>query len=99
MPKKMILEKSPKPRLYCGNKDSLPSGYDDFGSPYDCLRKGFGAGKASCENGSKKVLTTNELISMANELGIPIKTPRGTKKPSTLIKNIINVLEDLQPTL
>tara|TARA_B100001059_G_C17537685_1_gene428792 strand:+ start:110 stop:406 length:297 start_codon:yes stop_codon:yes gene_type:complete len=96
---KTILDKSVKPRLYCGNKHELPSDYDDFGSPYDCLKKGFGAGKASCSNSSKKVLKLHELVSIAKELGIPLKTARGTKKPATLIKNIINVLEDLQPKL
>lgn len=34
----------PKRKLYCGNGDELPDGYDDFGVPSECLRKGVGVG-------------------------------------------------------
>ncbi len=30
---------------YCGPSPILPAGYDIFGTPYDCLRSGIGAGK------------------------------------------------------
>lgn len=94
---KTKLQNSSKPQLYCGSQDELPPAYDDFGSPTDCLRKGFGAGKASC-NGTK-ILTTQELISIAKELDININTGRGKKSNKTLIKNIINVLENIKQTL
>ena len=43
MPKKKKIElvESNKPKLYCGNSDTLPEQYDDFGEPFECLQKGF----------------------------------------------------------
>lgn len=32
------------PRLYCGNREPLPEGYDGYDSRYNCLRKGVGIG-------------------------------------------------------
>lgn len=32
-------------KIYCGNKDVLPEGYDSFGSICQCLQKGVGIGK------------------------------------------------------
>lgn len=32
------------PAIFCGNGDTLPAGYGTFGTRYECLRKGFGAG-------------------------------------------------------
>jgi hypothetical protein len=29
-------------KFYCGDKDELPDGYEEFGSRYQCLRKGYG---------------------------------------------------------
>lgn len=36
-------------KIYCGRKHKLPKGYTDFGDSYDCLKKGFGAGKSQGE--------------------------------------------------
>ena len=33
-----------QPRIYCGTANQLPPGYTRFGTPYECLRKGMGAG-------------------------------------------------------
>lgn len=33
-----------RPRLYCGNQEVLPPGYDGFGTRYSCLRSGVGVG-------------------------------------------------------
>jgi hypothetical protein len=89
------LVESSKPRLYCGKSDTLPDGYDDFGEPFECLRKGFGAGKASVINNNKKILTSNDILDIANTLAIPIDTKHGKKSTETLIHNIIRVLENL----
>lgn len=35
------------PRIFCGNGRAVPAGYDALGTRYACLRKGFGAGRAS----------------------------------------------------
>ena len=32
-----------RPKIYCGNQEQKPNGYDKLGTRYDCLRKGFGA--------------------------------------------------------
>jgi len=98
MPKKKLeLVESSKPRLYCGKSDELPEQYDDFGEPYDCLQKGFGAGRASGQENNKgpKKLTSNEVESMATVLSISLKTAKGRKSTKTLIQNIIRVLESL----
>ena len=95
MPKKIILVESSKPRLYCGKSDILPDEYDDFGEPFDCLRKGFGAGKASASNNNQKKLSSDDIITIAKELGITVHTKNGKKTTKTLIKNIIRVLESL----
>jgi hypothetical protein len=34
----------PKYKVYCGNNDILPSGYNRFGKRFECLKKGFGVG-------------------------------------------------------
>ena len=33
-----------RPVLYCGNREPLPEGYDDYDTRYNCLRKGVGVG-------------------------------------------------------
>lgn len=33
-------------RVYCGDREILPNGYDRFGRRDECLRNGFGVGKA-----------------------------------------------------
>lgn len=32
-------------RIYCGDADQLPDGYDRFGYAHECLQKGVGVGK------------------------------------------------------
>ena len=36
-------------KLYCGRSRRLPKGYTHRGNPFECLRKGFGAGKSQGE--------------------------------------------------
>lgn len=31
--------------MYCGTRDMLPDGYNNFGNRYDCLKKGYGVGR------------------------------------------------------
>lgn len=31
-------------KIFCGNGDIIPPGYDQLGTRYECLKKGFGAG-------------------------------------------------------
>ena len=72
-----------KPKLYCGLSDDLPDGYDDFGSTYDCMKKGIGTGIFLPEEQRKKFikkkraegtrqLTLNELKSFAYRLDLNI---------------------------
>jgi hypothetical protein len=35
------------PGVYCGKKSRLPPGYSRRGNQYECLKKGFGAGRCS----------------------------------------------------
>lgn len=38
------------PEIFCGNGDVVPPGYDLLGTRYECLRKGFGAGRFSSKS-------------------------------------------------
>ena len=31
-------------KIFCGNGDTVPPGYNQLGTRYQCLQKGFGAG-------------------------------------------------------
>lgn len=98
MPKKLEINLD-KPSLYCGNANKLPDDYNDFGTPYECLKKGFGAGKSSCDDSNEKILTQEEVKRIATKLNIPLKTGRGKKRPETLIRNIISVLKDIETAI
>ena len=41
-------------KSYCGTDNVLPKGYTEFGTNYDCLRKGVGAGIAVTEDKIQK---------------------------------------------
>lgn len=95
--KKTILPQ--KANLYCGEADLLPDRYDDFGTPYDCLKKGFGAGKASVSPDNTSI-SPNTIKLIAEELSIKLNTAKG--KPKTLkvlLKEITKNIKDLQDDL
>ena len=52
-------------KSYCGTKNDLPPGYDQFGTRYECLRKGVGVGLHK-----KRVLSQKQIISIATVLDI-----------------------------
>lgn len=43
-----------KVRIYCGDKTQLPEGRERFGTRYECLQCGFGAGAYGSKNKSNK---------------------------------------------
>lgn len=43
-PKKYARDSS-APLVFCGNSELVPAGYDALGTRFQCLRKGYGAGK------------------------------------------------------
>lgn len=63
---------SETPKLYCGNSENLPENYDDFGTRYDCLKKGVGVGiykvPMSKIKKARRKLTLEELKMIANIL-------------------------------
>lgn len=69
--------------------------FNDFGEPFECLQKSTHGNSSS----NPKILTSDEIESIANALAIPLKTSthlRNNKKsPEILIQNIIRVLENL----
>ena len=80
-------------KIYCGRERKLPKGYTDFGESYECLKKGFGAGKSMGEG--IIVIRPNDLISLDLK-GLryiakskKIKKSRSLSKKS-LIKKIID---------
>jgi hypothetical protein len=46
----VLFEEEVRPKLYCGDKENLPQGYQDFGSRHTCLKKGFGVGRGTTED-------------------------------------------------
>ena len=69
---------APPPRkLYCGDKTTLPAGYDGFGDLSVCLKKGVGAGlmmdqtkRKAFQAKPKTPLGKKELVDLASRLGI-----------------------------
>jgi hypothetical protein len=49
-------------KLYCGRSRQLPKGYTHRGDPFECLRKGFGAGKSQGEG--KIIVRPGDLIDL-----------------------------------
>ncbi len=45
-----------RPRLYCGNQEVLPAGYDGFGTRYSCLRSGVGVGLYKLANQARGIV-------------------------------------------
>jgi len=91
-----------RPRLYCGNDNELPGGYDGFGTRYDCLRKGIGVGiygitgeqRERALRRRRPMINRQDLERMANRLAIPLITNRGNLRTDTnLVNAIITKLE------
>jgi len=40
-------------KKYCGNSETLPDGYDEFATIFECMKRGFGVCKYSGKLGSK----------------------------------------------
>ena len=67
----------PSARLYCGDKQDLPDGYDGFGTKQQCMRKGVGIGMAmpaekrlEMQARPLRPLGKIELMDLANRLKI-----------------------------
>ena len=58
------------PALYCGNSDVLPPGYEDFGSRYSCLRKGFGVGSGVTTNKILNVIPEDDIRQRIQNIGL-----------------------------
>lgn len=69
-----------KRKLYCGSQNELPDGYDDFGIPSECLRKGVGVGMYIDK---KKVAEM-----LANLFGIKYKELNDYKQVQVLLEKI-----------
>ncbi len=94
----------PGPRLYCGNKDALPPGYDEMGDRYRCLRKGVGVGIYTIPEEKRQRLLANrrinrlrpdEIRDIAHRLGIDI----GDKNDVVLLQEIGGRLDLLRQNL
>ena len=67
----------PRPNVYCGNGDVLPPNYTSLGNPYQCLRKGVGAGmrlpdaqRLAFQQRPPRPLGKKEIMTLAKRLGI-----------------------------
>lgn len=57
--KKKKLFRGMPPRMYCGNKDPLPPGYQGYDTRLNCLRKGVGIGLYRIPNANGPRMATN----------------------------------------
>lgn len=67
----------PRPNVFCGNGDVLPPNYTSLGNPYQCLRKGVGAGmrlpdtqRIAFQQRPPRPLGKKEIMNLAKRLGI-----------------------------
>lgn len=81
----------PKEKKYCGNKDILPDGYDRFGTPYECLKVGFGVALGAQEKKRDEDETREEIKIAARRLNIKITENMSNKE---IIKKINKKLRD-----
>lgn len=80
-------------KIYCGRELKLPKGYTDFGDSYDCLKKGYGAGKSKGEG--TIVIRPSDLISLdLKGLRYIAKSKKIKKSRSLSKKNLIKKIID-----
>ena len=102
-----IVFSAEKPKIYCGNELILPDGYDEFGTPYECLRKGVGVGlfvipedkrqEALAKKRKRKILSSIELSKMANRLQVTLVDDNGLDRSrSDVLKDVRKILEAMQ---
>lgn len=67
----------PRPNVYCGNGDILPPNYTSLGNPYQCLKKGVGAGmrlpdaqRIAFQQRPPRPLGKKEIMTLARRFGI-----------------------------
>jgi len=47
--------------MYCGTREMLPDGYDDFGNRYDCLKKGYGVGRGILKDKINNIIVDHNI--------------------------------------
>jgi hypothetical protein len=47
--------------MYCGTRDMLPDGYNNFGNLYDCLKKGYGTGRGILKDKINNVIVDQNI--------------------------------------
>jgi hypothetical protein len=78
-----------RPRLYCGNQEVLPPGYDGFGTRYSCLRSGVGVGLYKLADQARRIAAA-EPRQPVPELPLPI--PRRKRRTWLYVLIISGVL-------
>lgn len=87
------LAKPPKPapeqKLYCGNAEEVPQGYDGFDTLSNCMRRGMGVGlhmpqakRLAFQAKPQKALGKKEIMDLARRVGI--KDPASMTRSSVL---------------
>lgn len=84
-------------KIYCGNQEQLPDSYTEFGSRYDCLRRGVGIGLYVIpkEKKFKRDVPDEAIQRIATRLLIPLNVGTRMKSRNELIQEIIEVLKDI----
>lgn len=100
----IVFQDEQKERIYCGNSNILPPGYDRFGTRFQCLRKGYGAALLAPEYKRREALikfrqrgyrrlSHEQLFNLASLIGIDTIRPNGTFKTQLqLLDEIIPVI-------
>ena len=73
----------PRERVYCGDKTTLPAGYDRNGTLHECMMKGVGVGARMPENKRRafrwkkpKEMSKHEIYKLAHRFKIPTNQSR-----------------------
>ncbi len=96
-----------KEKIYCGDEEDVPRGYNRKGSPRECLRKGYGAALvystqqerdgaiASMVSKGPKTMNKEQLQALALRMGVSIYQRGTTKKKlkNDLLKAVIRALK------
>jgi hypothetical protein len=88
-----------RPKLYCGNGNVVPDGYDRAGSRFECLRKGYGSALVYSTEASRKQaiqsmimnapanMTVDQLSLVGRNMGVSPYNQNGTRRTKNQLIN------------
>lgn len=97
-----MAEEKVKEKIYCGDREELPDGYDRFGSRRECLNRGFGVGVFGVSDAERERMLKNrrplneeQIEKIAFQLGVRT----GGKNPKALIRESMKQLDKMMKSI